>query len=433
MRVLVACALGALVACASTGRRPPAPSPPPDALLVGVSEVDITPEEPIRLTGYASRTVPSEGVRGRLWAKALAIGDRQHVAVLIAADLIGVSAQIADDVARRLESHGIDRAHVAISVTHTHTGPSLSGVLRSIFTPPPPPDQQAVIQKYTRDLTGKLEQAAVAALADRQPASVGWTQGRAGFAANRRILKDGKWTGFGKDLSGVVDHDLPMLAVRAPDGRLRVVLVSYACHATTLEGKHNFVHGDWPAVAKELIQSRHPGAIAMVTIGTAGDADPNPRGGGLPDVERNAREVADEVDRLLQTPLKPLTAAPVARFRRIELAFAGITQVAPYPVQTWTFGDALTMVFLGGEVVADYGLRLKRELDAARLWVNAYSNDVAFYVASRRMIPEGGYEVDRSMEYYGQPARLDESTEDRIVQTVIELAPAARAAPTVHE
>ena len=30
-----------------------------------------------------------------------------------------------------------------------------------------------------------------------------------------------------------------------------------------------------------------------------------------------------------------------------------------YPVQTWTFGDKLAMVFLGGEVVVDYALRLK--------------------------------------------------------------------------
>ncbi|NUR55990.1 MAG: hypothetical protein HOQ29_16215 [Acidobacteria bacterium] len=424
MRVVLVCVLTCFLACASTGRHQPARASEP--LLAGVSELDITPAEPIRLTGYANRTAPSEGVRGRLWVKALAIGDRQRVAVLMAADLIGVPARLADEVARRLESRGVDRAHVAIAVTHTHTGPSLSGVLPGILAPPPPPDQQDTIDRYTRGLVETFERAAVAALADRRPAVIGWTQGRAGFAMNRRILKDGKWTGFGSDPSGVVDHDLPMLAVRAPDGRLRAVLVSYACHATTLEGKDNFVHGDWPAVAKELIQGRHPGAIALVTIGTGADANPNPRGGGLLDVERHAREVADEVDRLLQTPLHPLTSAPVGRFRRIDLAFAGVERAAPYPVQTWTFGDALTMVFLGGEVVADYGLRLKRELDATRLWVNAYSNDVAFYVASRRMIPEGGYEVDRSMLYYGQPGPLAESTEDRIVDAVIELAPAAR-------
>ena len=95
----------------------------------------------------------------------------------------------------------------------------------------------------------------------------------------------------------------------------------------------------------------------------------------------------------------------------------------PYPVQTWAFGADLAMVFLGGEVVADYGLRLKRELDAGRLWVNGYSNDVAFYVASRRMIPEGGYEVDRSMVFYGQLAPLGEGTEDLIIRTVRESLP----------
>ena len=101
-----------------------------------------------------------------------------------------------------------------------------------------------------------------------------------------------------------------------------------------------------------------------------------------------------------------------------------LPQTVPYPVQTWTFGRDLAMVFLGGEVVADYSLRLKRELDGSRLWVNAYSNDVAFYVPSRRMIPEGGYEVDRSMIYYGQPGPLTEDTEDQIVRAVRDLLPA---------
>lgn len=104
-----------------------------------------------------------------------------------------------------------------------------------------------------------------------------------------------------------------------------------------------------------------------------------------------------------------------------------IPRTVAYPVQTSTLGDALTMVFLGGEVVADYGLRLKRESDAPRLWVNAYTNEVAFYVASRRMIPEGGYEVDRSTIFYGQPGPLA----DQIVRAVTELAPAARKAAVI--
>jgi hypothetical protein len=92
-------------------------------------------------------------------------------------------------------------------------------------------------------------------------------------------------------------------------------------------------------------------------------------------------------------------------------------------VQTWTFGRELAMVFLGGEVVAEYALRLRRELDGPRLWVNAYANAVPCYVPSRRMYPEGGYEVDGSMDYYGWPTRLQADTEDRLIGAVRGIVP----------
>jgi hypothetical protein len=96
----------------------------------------------------------------------------------------------------------------------------------------------------------------------------------------------------------------------------------------------------------------------------------------------------------------------------------------PYPIQTWAFGRELAMVFLAGEVVSEYSLRLKRELDGARVWVNAYSNSMPSYIASKRMYPEGGYEVDSSMDYYAWPTRLAIGTENQIVQTVHEMLPA---------
>jgi hypothetical protein len=98
-------------------------------------------------------------------------------------------------------------------------------------------------------------------------------------------------------------------------------------------------------------------------------------------------------------------------------------------VQTWCFGDDLAMVFLGGEVVVDYALRLKWEIDARRLWVTAYSNDVPCYIPSRRVLDEGGYEADSSMTFYGRPARFAPEVEDRIIRTVHDLLPPAFEGP----
>ena len=63
-------------------------------------------------------------------------------------------------------------------------------------------------------------------------------------------------------------------------------------------------------------------------------------------------------------------------------------------MSVWKFSNDLAMVFLAGEVVGDYSVRLKRELDWSRLWLNAWANDMPGYIPSRRILREGGYEAD---------------------------------------
>ena len=59
-----------------------------------------------------------------------------------------------------------------------------------------------------------------------------------------------------------------------------------------------------------------------------------------------------------------LDAAPIWK---AAVAKATITpKNYPAPVQVIHFGDRLTMVTIGGEVVVDYSLRLKRELGKNR-------------------------------------------------------------------
>ncbi len=90
------------------------------------------------------------------------------------------------------------------------------------------------------------------------------------------------------------------------------------------------------------------------------------------------------------------------------------------------FGKDLTLVALGGEVLVDYALRLKRELGADKLWVVAYANDVFAYIASRRVLGEGGYEAETSMIYYGQPGPWAPAVEDTLVTKVHQLVKKVR-------
>jgi putative membrane-bound dehydrogenase-like protein len=414
---------------------------------VGVAKRDITPDYPIRLSGYGNRRTESDGVAQRLWAKALAVGsDADGPAVLVTVDNCGVPDGLTEEIARRLKQRGgIARERFALAFSHTHTGPCLTGAIPYLFSTDIPEAHQEHIDRYTKELTDALEGVALEALAARRPGRLAWAQGKATFAANRRTS------------GGPVEHDLPLLRVTDPDGTLRAVLVSYACHCTTLGGDFNQICGDWAGYAQEHIEREHPDAVALVAIGCGADANPQPRT-GLDLAERHGEEIAREVQRLLAGDFTPVSPKLTCRFQRVELPYQDLptpdqwreraaqggpvgyhaakmlerlergeklpTQLS-YPVQVWAFGDDLAMVFLGGEVVVDYSLRLKDEYDGSRLWVNSYSNAAPCYVPSRRVLREGGYEAGGSDVYYGKTAPFTPAVEDLIVGTVHKLLPRA--------
>ncbi len=439
---------------------PPPPDGGPVSVPVGVAALDITPKTPIRLVGYGSRKTESEGIESPLKARALAIGSDDAAlggpAVLVAVDNCAVGANVTEEVATRLKDKiGLKRERFVVCSTHTHCGPALTSELDFIFGSPIPPDQKARIAQYTHELVDALEKVVLSALADRAPASLAWGQGRVGFAANRRVLKDGLWVNFGVNPNGPVDHSLPVLRATDATGKVRAVLFGYACHCTTLGGEFNKICAEWAGYACDEIERQSPGSIALAVIGCGADANPEPRR-GLDDAKAHGLAAAREVDRLVKTALAPLPGRINARFRSLKLPLEPVPDRAtlerrskiagsegylarsmlerldrgeklpttvPYVVQTWCFGGDMAMVFMAGEVVVDYALRLKWEIDQNRLWIVAYSNDVPCYIPSRRILSEGGYEADLSMVFYGHPARFAPATEDLIIQAIHSILP----------
>lgn len=418
----------------------------------GVATRVITPPEPMWMAGYASRTKPAEGKVHDLYAKALALeaSDGGRL-VLVTTDLVGLPRDLTVKVAEAVEKKtGLKRERLMFTCSHTHCGPVTRDNLADMYAMPE--DEAKKIGPYTDKLGGWLIDVVAAAVADLEPARVSAGKGTARFAVNRREPTDkGIINGFNP--KGPVDHDVPVLKVESPDGKLRAVVMGYACHNTTM----SFLQwsGDYAGFAQVYLEAKHPGATALFWAGCGADANPLPRG-KIELCEKYGRELADAVEAVLgkTTPVKPSVAA---RYETISLPLeappgkekwaadllskqhavkkraqrmlktleAGgkiSTEYPHYPVQVWRLGDDLVWVALGGEVVVDYSLRLKKELgDKQTLWVTAYANDVMAYIPSVRVLKEGGYEADSSMIYYGMPGKWAPPTEERIVTKVHEL------------
>jgi hypothetical protein len=423
---------------------------PPPGWKAGAASVAITPGEPTWMAGYASRNKPSEGKFQDLFAKALALEDATGARlVIVTLDLIGVPRALRDAVEKQVcQKHGLRPEGLLINASHTHSGPVVrSG--KSFYDLAP--EQQQRVDKYAAGLQEKLVSLVGKAIADLAPARLGYCHARAGFAMNRRLpTKNGYQNSPYPD--GPVDHDVPVLRVERPDGKLRAVLFGYACHNTTL-ALYQFC-GDYAGFAQQYLEQSHPGTTALFMIGCGADQNPYPRS-TLALAEQHGRTLATAVEAALLPQPRPVNGPLRMALAEVPLDFAAVpsrdellqTQQKtnpyekrhasllleelktngrlrtsyPYPVQVIRFGDDLVLVALAGEVVVDYSIRLKREAAGPAVWVAGYSNDVFAYVPSARVLKEGGYEASGAVLYSSLPSPFAPTIEERIIGTVHEL------------
>ena len=428
----------------------------------GAAKVPMTPRGPLFMAGFGNRTKPGEGAAQELYAKALALEDPSGVrAVVVTTDMLGFPASLSKALAERVsQRYGIPRDRLLLNSSHTHCGPLVTGMQAAPTWAMNQKDWDAVAA-YTAELEEKLVAVVGEAIAGLAPARLTFGKTVASFGVHRRMPGGRIW---GPNYAGPADHDVPVLRVEAPGGALRAVVFGYACHNSSI-GIYKF-HGDYAGSAQKWLEERHPGAVALFVMGFGGDVKPYPNesveltesyGGMLgAAVDARMRKALQPVGGGLETafqtvPLQfaePLTRAqlnerlrsgtPLIR-RHAELMLklldrdGRLPATYPYPVQAWQFGHDLTLVAMGGEVVSEYALRLKKELGADNLWLAGYSNDVFAYIPSLRILEEGGYEAGvSSMEFYLQPGPWAPSIEETVIGKVREVVKRVRGDPVTR-
>jgi hypothetical protein len=420
------------------------------AFRAGTSSRIITPKQSMWMAGYAARNKPSEGKLQDLYVKVLALEDATGTKlVLLTSDLIGLPRELSDGVASEVcRRTRLSREQLMLTVSHTHCGPVLRRSLSDAYDMSA--EEVRKVDEYTNQLHGWMVDAILAALADLKPARLAIGKGTARFAANRRQPAQ-QTIIIGTNPKGPVDHDVPVLRVSSPERKLRAVVFGYACHNTTLD--FYLWCGDYAGFAQEYLEQVNQGALAMFWTGCGADANPAPRR-SVEACGRHGRELADAVAAALVGQMTDVSGPVAARYALVELPFdrlpsrdklagdlldknsavrrraARLLKVVDsggkiddyyryYPVQVWQFGKDLTWIALGGEVVVDYDLRLKKELASnTALWITGYANDVMAYIPSLRVLKEGGYEADSSMIYYGMPTKWGPAVEERIMAKV---------------
>ncbi len=451
----------------SCSAAPPSALCAPSALSAGVSKLKITPEKMSWMTGYGGRTKRAEKVHDDLHVRSLALGDGRRRVVLVAADILGFSPVlnrgIRDEAARR---HGLSDGDLMLVASHTHGGPSIpQRPSLEIFHGLAEADTREIYE-YADWLKGRVLQSIAMALDSMEPVQLTLGRTRATFGMNRRSRQpDGSYR-IADNPDGVKDPDVPVLRATS-GGRTVATVFTYACHCTTLGAVYEY-NADWAGPACAAIEEK-AGGVALFATGCGADLNPTPRrSDGFDLAEGHGKAIAEAVVAapgavpvrgpfrtayatlelaLEKAPPRELLERGLSskdQYRRrhsqemLKLLDAGrLPSSVPLPIQSWRFGDDLTIVAIGGETCVEYALRLKHELGPARTVVVGYANEVPCYIPSEKVLGEGGYEAGWGLEfgktlaagsilYYGWPVPLAPGLEDRIVRAVHDLVAKSR-------
>lgn len=230
-------------------------------LTAGVAKVDITPQDPTFLWGFAHAERTSTGIHDPLFASALFIKSDVQPLILISVDLLMLSKESATFCREFIaDQTGVPVKNILISATHTHSGPVTSPV-KAMHTDPievlPDPD-------YIDSLHSGIIQAAVEACRHAIPARLAITQANIEGVGGSRNVKD-----------GLRDPEAGILYLQDAANHTPMALsVIYSVHPTVLHEDSKLISADFPGMARQYLEQHLPGITVLYHTGAAGDQSP---------------------------------------------------------------------------------------------------------------------------------------------------------------
>lgn len=376
-----------------------------EPLEAGVARVEITPDAPLPMYGYAQRgSKTAEGKHDPLYAKVLVLASGKDRIAIVTLDL----GSFHSAALRRRAADELGIPVLLLASSHTHSGPVFLKTLDD--NPEILPRQQQYRQELDRKIFGALKEAS----ASMFPARIGLGRGSLQLGYNRLVLReDGRaraeFDNNGHVAYGPVDPEFVLLRVEDTSGAARAVVVHYACHAVVLQSSNFKYSADYPGVLQAKVEAAVKGAQCMFVQGGAGDINPMIMGQtGRSDEDFKSVEMMGDLlaSQVLRTNGEIRTAVPAHPGIRFK------TEVLSFP-DRWDKGKKLDVgiatVLIDGEIAIAavpgepmHKLQTFWKTQADVPWPLFYGYTVAVtedwpgYIPDIRSAAYGGYGADNS-------------------------------------
>lgn len=382
-----------------------------------VVKMDITPDEPKMLLGYAARK--STGIHDRIYHRIIAMDDGVKQFFLVSTDICVMSPSEYDHVAALLQHDlGIDPENFWWTLTHTHSAPEV-GVpgLPEVF----------MGDRYKHEVdtayTSLVESSIIKGITEarnklvKAKLGVGWGFSQANI--NRRAVDvDGK-ASLGLNPDGAVDRRIGLIRLDKEDGSPLALIANYAIHGTVLGPAHTEISGDAPGIVSEYVEQKL-GVPLLFINGAAGNLAPvysvypNPKAGHLSQfrvllgdkiLSANKEIVSTRSDIKLftgsltiETPRKPNLGWPKDLSRYSQTTATGGNMVL-LPARFLKINEDIAIWSLPVELFCEISNEIRDRSPFPFTFFFGYTNGWLGYLPTEKEWKYGGYEIETVSPY----------------------------------
>ena len=374
-------------------------------LRAGMAKIDITPEEPVKLYGYASRKTYSEGVHDPLSARAAVFEKGGKKIVLVSSDLGSYGSEVFPVIQKSiLEKFNLKESELFLSTIHSHSSPVLSLNKET-------GDPNNI--NYTEALNQKLLAVIGAAINNLKPVQAGAGVGYSPVGSNRREMRSDGTITLGRNPYGVTDKEVLVLKLATPEGNAFGVVYDYATHSTSLGPGNMQISGDVLGISAQFVENiLGKDVISPVFAGASGNIDPwyrvlpefNTDPGWIPEPVLLGTLLGEEVVTVFRN-IKGTTQGNDINtsFATIECqrkktedpdqAGNNLSGTIPVNITAARIGDDIAFIGFNVEMLTEIGMKIKAGSPFKHTFIITHCNGSSGYLPPAELYKEGGYEI----------------------------------------
>lgn len=378
------------------------------ALSAGLAKIDITPDIPVMLYGYASRKTLSEGIHDHLFARAVVFENSGRKFVLVTADIGSFTDTLYSVIKKSIkEKFNLKDSELFLAAIHSHSSPVVSLDSRKI---------NINNVQYTRELNQKLLTLIGEAFKNLRPVNSGVGVGYSPVGSNRReTTPEGSIT-LGRNPYGPTDKEVLVMKLAAPDGTTVGALYDYATHATSLGADNMQISGDVLGISEQFVEKiLGEDVISPVFAGASGNIDPwyrilpgfNSENGWIPEPVLLGTLLGEEVVHVFNDIHDIVPGGEISSSistiecpRRMqdekddELPGLDKQTTVPVNITVAHIGNDVAFIGFNVEMFTEIGMRIKQGSPFKHTFIITHCNGSSGYLPFSPLYKEGGYEIN---------------------------------------